>query len=429
MKKYFWLTAGIVTFCMLAVIGAMGYLFSEGLQRLKILSEKQMLAAAGHCAEHLQEASAAGTDTVVDETINDWLDRFCQSTGFERITVCDTNLSPKWSSIGASGSDEDFTQFLIDQKLFEKAAEEGAWYFTPAVNIDGIHFKSLYYGCMVGSEPYVIVIDADQNYFDEAAGFGTTVFVIATGMFILTVLLLVAIALIDRRAQKALATAARHQRMAFLGKASAQLAHEIKNPLAIMKSSVDVLRMQFDQQRKEKTFIFLSEEIMRLSSLIENILSFSKEKICAKEPFSPGKILRDMQASFSQTFPQVVVAIDLPESFRSIGDSLAFYQIASNIMRNAAAAMEGKGTITIRGEQQTKGYFIYFHDTGPGIPSAIAKDIFEPFVSGSKTGTGLGLAIARSLCDAMGWEIQLVSHAKGLTTFALIIKEELWVKS
>jgi signal transduction histidine kinase len=428
MKKYFWFTIGIVILGIIIFTAATGYLFSNGLQKLKTLSEQQMVAAATYCSEYIRHYNTISPDSASDDTVTAWLDHFCAGTGFERITVCDSSAQILWSSGGLLQKDEDFRNFLVIPELFDSAAASNSWYFTPSVKIDEVFFRSLYFGFYSNDLPRVLVIDADQNYFEDAEQFRNSVIIIASTLFFVAFALLISLFLIDRKAKKVHQRAAQNERLAFLGRTSAELAHELKNPLAIMKASVDVLRMEYDKEKKEKGFTFLSEEIMHLSELIAGILTFSKENKIVREPFHPHDVINEELRTFSLLYPTVTVINNLPPELSCIGDTSAFQQISSNLLRNAGDAMEGTGTITIRGEKRSKKYAIYFQDTGPGIDSSLVKQIFEPFVSGTSHGTGLGLAIARSRCELMGWSIECVSHAKGQTTFALITGEDLWVK-
>lgn len=429
MKKYFWISIGIVSASLGIFLLTTGLISSHGVKKLTRMSEKRMLAAASHCTQYIDTYIAADTMTVLfHEDVNTWLEQFSMSTGFDLIAIVDSFGFILWSSSDIYYQGDNISTSLIDTSLFHSVTAGQRYAFTPSVKIDDVLFKSLYYSFVLGGEQLVVVIDEDQDYFAEAAGFHTMVFVIFIILFAISALLLIILFIIDRKARRAYELAAQNERLAFLGRTSAELAHELKNPLGIMKASVDVLRMEFDPQKKEKNFNFLSEEIMRLSRMINTILNFSKGKSLSKEIFTPFSVLQDVYMTFVQVFPKVSVAVNVSETVKFVGDSQAFMQIANNIMRNAAAAMKEQGMITVAGVQKGKQYILSFHDTGPGIQSDIAQKIFEPFVTGSKTGTGLGLAIVKSLCEGMGWSIALLSREAGATCFAIILKESLWEK-
>ena len=203
----------------------------------------------------------------------------------------------------------------------------------------------------------------------------------------------------------------RNEHLAFLGRTSAELAHELKNPLAIMKASVDVLRNKLDPNREHAAFGYLSEEVMRLSRMIGNILGFSKDRPLEAKPFRALAALQEASGLQRQDFPGVEWLLELPEELTLLGDRDAFRQLAENLVRNASHAMGGQGTIHVTWAARERGGAMLFSDSGPGLPKSVRGRLFEPFVSGSKTGTGLGLSIVKSLCERAGWTIALASDA------------------
>jgi signal transduction histidine kinase len=197
--------------------------------------------------------------------------------------------------------------------------------------------------------------------------------------------------------------------MAFLGRTSAELAHELKNPLAIIKASVDVLRNKLDPGRKEAAFGYLSEETMRLSRLIGNILGFSREQPLAIRPFRPHAALEAARQALAGEFPGVAWSVSVPADLSLPGDMDAFRQMAENLGRNASQAMGGQGSFEVTWDGRGRGGAMRFTDSGPGLPKAVRAKLFEPFVSGSRTGTGLGLSIVKSLCERSGWTLALAA--------------------
>lgn len=428
-KNYIWLTISTVALGLAFFLIGTGIFFTRGLNKLKDLANQRMVSAAYHSAAYINRSLTAGDSRASEGEIDSWLEQYCLSTGFDRIVVCDSFIQVVWTSSDLFTQGDDFQPFLSDQSLYAEIIDYGHYQFTKAIKIAGHTFKSLYYQCILNGKPYVLILEADQDFFQEAAGFRNTTSIIVLILVMISLALLIFLIILDQKAQKAFARTLHNERLAFLGRTSAELAHELKNPLAIIKSSVDVLREEYDPQNEKKVFTYLSDEIMRLSKLISNILTFSRKKNIAKLPFSPKQELQALLPGFSKMYPDISVTVDLPESLRLVGNNLAFGQIAENLMRNAGNAIQGTGTISIYGESRKKHYFLFFQDNGPGIAKALRKNLFEPFVTESKIGTGLGLALVASLCDSMNWQVSLVSAEKGNTRFALQIKEIIWEKS
>ena len=429
MNRYWWFVltlaaAALVVFSAVTIVA-----FSGGLAEQQHESHRRMEDVAAYCAEHIEESYSPDGLLREHHRIDQWLAGVSLSSGFERIVVADTLKLVHFSSHELILRGEDIAPYLVDQALFDSAARAREPLFTDVVSIDNTPFKSLYYPVRFADEPLVVVVGADEQYFALAKNFRNGVAGSALALVAVLSVLFGAVIAVSNRAAAARQRARRNEELAFLGRASAELAHEIKNPLGIIKSSTDVLRRKFDPEKSERAFGFLSDEIMRLSRQINDVLSFSRHKELPREPFNPRDQLHKARAQLVASFPEVAVSIDVPSHACLTGDADAFLQIASNLMRNAARAMDGSGRITITNESHRKLVRLCFADTGPGIDRHLIPTLFDPFVSGSKTGTGLGLAIVRTLCEASGWRIELRSAEKGNTCLCIDIPEEMWHES
>ncbi|MBV9756210.1 MAG: sensor histidine kinase, partial [Alphaproteobacteria bacterium] len=98
------------------------------------------------------------------------------------------------------------------------------------------------------------------------------------------------------------------------------------------------------------------------------------------------------------------------------------FRVLVNLLRNAAEA--GASRIGVRGEQEPGVLAVLIEDDGPGLPEAVHKNLFRPFVSSERNGSGLGLAIARDLMRAHGGDIELVATGAEGTTFRLVLPHQ-----
>lgn len=445
MKRYFWIILATFSVIIIAFTVAAWFLFSKTLEKVREVSEQRMVAAAELCSTYFDNMMF-GEDQMAE--IAEWIDQFASSTGFNNVIVCDSFGFVRWSSSQLYNRGEHYKDFYIDEKSFENSAMHGSYQFSPRVEVNGIPLKSIFYGCYINGDRHVIIIEADQNFFEEIEDFRYTVLTVVLILCCITLLLLGFIFYIERRARRLSEIARRNERLAFLGRTAAELAHEIKNPLGIMKASIDVLRMNhIDEKQKEATSIIqsVSEEIMRVSQIVSNILGFSKDQTLEKKPFHVKAEILNFVAAFQYRYPDIEVTIDVPESLQFIGDRIAFNQIIHNLMQNSANAFSAgaksrqnhhAGTnpqemkrITIAGMALENGlYSLTFTDNGPGVPRSLVKKIFDPFVSGLPNGTGLGLSIVKALCSAGGWKINLVGSIKGNTRFEITVGESMWVE-
>lgn len=428
-KKYFrWLVAIVITGTMCFIIIS-SLFFTHAIKKIKKVSEENMIAAVEYTREYLDVLFFSSPKQIDHTEVDHWLADFIDAANLERMVITDTVPNVLWSSHEFIVHGESYIPYIIDEAVFSRVVREKKYHFSPIVTISGILFQSLYYPCEINGIPCIITVESDQNILRDTSRLRLILFLFLFLFIAITALMLTMIYVVDKKLQHAYTRAAHHQRLAFLGKTSAELAHELKNPLGIIKTGLDALRIRYDPSQQERSFTFVSQEIMRLSSLIDNILSFSRSKKVKKELFNPLPILQERIDSINQIYQLLHISCSLPDSIKLCGDPHAFGRIADNLLRNAAEATEGKGTVTISGYSKEKKYRISFRDNGSGIEKAKAEKIFEPFETGSKTGTGLGLAIVKTLCDSMQWDIVLESSNKGETTFALIIQEDMWEKS
>jgi signal transduction histidine kinase len=395
------------------------WLFSRNMGQARHKSEERMTSLAAYIADHLRddaipyplETQSGPFPEAYAEKQGDWLNRLTRATGLERAVITDSSGLVYAGSQNLIGRGEDIIPYLVDHGLFRQAAESDRAIFPPLAQIDGVQFQSLYYPFALGGKRFMVVLESDENFIAYVEQFRNYLWFASLFLLALFALLAAGLFLLERQFQAALEVSRRNEHLAFLGRTSAELAHELKNPLAIMKASVDVLRNQLDPKREHAAFAYLSEEVMRLSRMIGNILGFSRDRPLEAKPFRPLAALQEARDIQRLDFPGVEWILSLPEDLALVGDRDAFRQLAENLGRNASNAMKGIGTLKVTWEAREKGGALLFTDSGPGFPKDMRGRMFEPFVSGSKTGTGLGLAIVKSLCERSGWAIALASDA------------------
>jgi signal transduction histidine kinase len=413
-----WALAGAAA-ALILLFGFSAWLFSRNMGEARRNSEERMTGLASYIAEHLKEDIFSfpfeNQPSLFPESYalqqGEWLSRLTRATGLERAVITDSSGMVYASSQNLIASGDEIQPYLVDTALFTLAAREERPRFTSLSEIDGVHFQSLYHPFTLREKRHLVVLESDQNFIAYVEQFRN--YLAFASLFLLALFAVLAAGLfaLERRFQAALAVSRRNEHLAFLGRTSAELAHELKNPLAIMKASIDVLRNKMDPERKQPAFGYLSEEVMRLSRLISNILGFSKDQRLESRPFNPRQALMEAMESQRNDFPGVEWTVAVPEDLVLTGDKDAFRQITENLARNASNAMGGKGSVSVAWESRGKGGAFLFSDSGPGLPKAVKARAFEPFVSGSKTGTGLGLPIVKSLCEKSGWTIALASDA------------------
>ena len=220
---------------------------------------------------------------------------------------------------------------------------------------------------------------------------------------------------------------ARQNLLAEMGKFSMMIAHEIKNPLGIIKSSFDVMRKDPTDPANETIIGYIDEEIQRMNQLIEDFLSFAKPAKPSFRVVDTNQMLEDCLERFSRRLEAVGIQIikEIPDnSCISYLDPDLCLRAIDNILKNAAEASRGKGKIKICAGCHDDCWQVDILDEGTGIPEEVLGKIFDPFVTTRAKGTGLGLAYSAQVIQAHGGRISAANRETGGACFTIELPRE-----
>lgn len=205
-----------------------------------------------------------------------------------------------------------------------------------------------------------------------------------------------------------LAQQAQQMKLASLGRLTASIAHEVRNPLGAISHAGQLLSEspQLNSGDKRLTEIIQTQS-RRMNAIIENVLQLSRRDRSNPQPLALKPWLTNFAAEFATEHHVDArsVSVDIhPQDMIIHVDLTQLQQVLTNLCDNAlrhSADYAGLPKIELRGgiTRESGGPFLDVIDHGPGIPPDIAQDIFEPFFTTEPTGTGLGLYIARELCE------------------------------
>jgi signal transduction histidine kinase len=223
----------------------------------------------------------------------------------------------------------------------------------------------------------------------------------------------------NRRLQQAQEEARRSERLAALGQMSAGLAHEIRNPLGVIKGSAEMLHQKLGDANPLATELtgYISSETNRLSALVTRFLDFARPLHVELEPHDVTEILeRALHSVFLSVNPKdspvrVERKYEANLPMVPLDDSLT-EQAFINLIQNALDAMGSEGGILRLTAERVnranhRGVEVSIEDTGPGVPGELREQIFNPFVTTKKTGVGLGLSIVSRIIDGHGGRIRV----------------------
>lgn len=244
----------------------------------------------------------------------------------------------------------------------------------------------------------------------------------------------------NRQLRRAEADARRAERLAALGQLSAGLAHEIRNPLGVIKGSAEMLtqKLQPEQPLAAELAGYISSEVNRLNALVARFLDFARPQHVDLRPVQIPKIVDRALESVQNQLPDSAVKVErdyaalIPEVQ---ADAQLAEQVFVNLILNAFQAMADKtdGDRSAAGGRVLRlkiapetanarpGVGVTVQDTGPGVPPDFREQIFNPFFTSKKEGVGLGLAIVAKFVDDHRGSIQLQSDSGSGASFHVFL--------
>ncbi|MGE4343732.1 MAG: ATP-binding protein [Geoalkalibacter sp.] len=211
-------------------------------------------------------------------------------------------------------------------------------------------------------------------------------------------------------------------RLASLGILAAGVAHEVRNPLAGMKSCAQLMQRKAISGEVSLLAAGINEEILRLDDIVRQLLEFARPGGAARAPVDLARVVERALEMTQNVLEKEGISIlreisPVPAVFVDAGQ---VQQILLNLILNAAQAMEGGGRLRLALKERDEDVVVTVADTGCGIEPEHQARIFDPFFTLRPAGTGLGLSVAHSLMEENGIQWQIESQPGEGTSFRLI---------
>lgn len=211
---------------------------------------------------------------------------------------------------------------------------------------------------------------------------------------------------------------AQQLKLAALGRLTANMAHEIRNPLSAISHAAELL---VDEQRGEgqlRLIRIIGDNTQRLNRLVGEVLELGRRDQSQPEPIRLAAYLRQFIDEFAVNDPGVRerVVIEVAADATLVFDRSHFHRVLWNLVVNALRhASAAPGAVRLNASPTGAGGRVALHiiDDGPGIGESLRGQVFEPFFTTHGSGTGLGLYIARELCEANGAQLDLLDNSPG----------------
>lgn len=217
----------------------------------------------------------------------------------------------------------------------------------------------------------------------------------------------------------------RADRLSALGKLSAGIAHEVKNPLASIKGTAEIISDKFKPGDKEYEFTkILIKEVDRLDTVVAEFLDFAKPKPPELKLSDLNGIIQSVLKLTEQEITKSKIKLEtrLEEDLPSISvDPEQMKQVFLNLIINAVQAMPNGGTLKIDSHRNESEIVCNLSDTGIGMSKEQQEKLFTPFFTSKERGTGLGLAIAYRILEGHKGKIEFTTKKNRGTSFTIYL--------
>jgi len=208
-----------------------------------------------------------------------------------------------------------------------------------------------------------------------------------------------------------------NEKITAIGTMASRMSHDLKNPLTVIQTSLELLQMNLGSNLDEKSKKFIKrieDSTGLITSIIGDVLEFAKSSELHKEKISIKTLLGNVVSNIDVSHK---IQINFLENNISINcDKSKMMSVFSNLITNSIQSIEDKGIITILAEADSENSIISIVDSGAGIPTDKMTQIFKPLFTTKTSGTGLGLGICKNIVEQHGGEISVHNNP---TTFTL----------
>lgn len=208
----------------------------------------------------------------------------------------------------------------------------------------------------------------------------------------------------------------RMEQLNVMAQMASGLAHEIRNPLSIIVTSVEtLLKNEIPEEDKKKMLEFILEETNRINIMLNKILSLNFEVKAEIKPVDIQETFKRLKAFLQYKLKDRKIDYEIKntQSLTIHTDENMLFQILLNLSLNSIEAISNGGRISIDYRKKGNRVQIYFYDNGPGIPQELREKIFEPFFTTKRSGSGLGLTVTKKLVEKLQGNFELIEAEKG----------------
>ncbi|HWO96680.1 MAG TPA: ATP-binding protein [Bacillus sp. (in: firmicutes)] len=213
------------------------------------------------------------------------------------------------------------------------------------------------------------------------------------------------------------------EKMYVLGELAASIAHEVRNPMTVIRGFMQLLNNQEMQKKNQEYMKLVIDELDRAESIIEDYLSYARPQIEKKEAIEIGELVKQI-INIIEGFAimeNVEISHRIEDSLAVMGDSKKLGQALINIVKNGIEAMPEGGTLQIHSYKRNDYVIIDITDNGVGMGREELARLGNPFYSTKDKGTGLGLMVSYRIIETMNGKVQVYSKKGKGTKFSIVL--------
>jgi len=303
--------------------------------------------------------------------------------------------------VGSNIRDAGLGEWLRSGKTFGRRIMLGT-------GLPAYEFNYLLHG--PGGEPEILRMVLHTTQVDRILSDARRMWWIVGGVLVLLWSVGIALDRVFARHLRLEAQLERRERLALIGQMTATLSHEIRNALGSIKGYAQWVDERVGTtDPKKKGLAAVLQGTMRIESLVNDLLLYSREETYSVQPVDVGILVHESMAGEANGW-KGEVELDPGEGTAVLADPEKLRRVLANGIRNAIQSMGDRGHLRIVARADDRGVEIRIEDSGPGIPESEMPRLFTPFHTTKADGTGLGLAYSKKTVEGMNGEIDLANR-------------------
>ena len=292
-------------------------------------------------------------------------------------------------------------------------ARSGLSSYTGLYRSGDVYMKSAYAPIADPADQVIgmVGVEAGAGYFEVLEALRRAIVAVDLSSFFLILILGVLFYRQTRSLDRAQEAVLKGENLAAMGRMVAGIAHEIRNPLSIIKTAAD--RLQKKYNAGDEVFSYISEEVDELNRILTGYLDFARSEALSFSRVSLSKVLRRCLLILEPEFKNknIEPALELPESEVQVwANDRRLEQAVLNLLINSLQAVGPHGQITLMLRSFETRAEIIVSDNGHGIDKKDIKEVIKPFFTRRSQGTGLGLSIVNTIAEEHGGAVAIDSE-------------------